>query len=128
MHVDPIEHAWRYCNPHVPLPSALAARAPPSGLEISLDSFQGQLVAESPATTQDIQSGFLTVATLPRISPADETVRDGGTALHGRPGAVLLLHQHGQKSDHSKGGQQQRRHSEVADQAPSSVEHGEPHR
>jgi len=80
MHIDPIEHAWRYCNPYAPLPSALAPRAAPSALAISLDSFQAQLVAESPVTTQDIQLGLLTVATLPRISPPDETVRDGGTA------------------------------------------------
>jgi len=80
MHIDPIEHAWRYCNPHAPLPSALAPRAAPSGLAISLDSFQGEVVAEFPVTTQDIQLGLLTVATMPRLSPPDETVRDGDTA------------------------------------------------
>ena len=63
--IDPIEHAWRHCNPHVRLPSALVRRAAPFWLYSS----HGQLVAERSRTAQDIQSGFLTVATLPRISP-----------------------------------------------------------
>jgi hypothetical protein len=67
-HIDPIEHAWRHCNPHARLPSALVRRAAPSGLALSLYSSHGQLVAERSRTAQDIQSGFLTVATLPRIS------------------------------------------------------------
>jgi hypothetical protein len=68
-YIDPIEHAWRHCNPHARLPSALVRRAAPSGLALSLYSSHGQLVAERSRTAQDIQSGFLTVATLPRISP-----------------------------------------------------------
>jgi hypothetical protein len=68
-HIDPIAHAWRHCNPHAPLPSALVKRAAPSGLALSLYSSHGQLVTEWSRTAQDIQSDFLTVATLPRISP-----------------------------------------------------------
>jgi hypothetical protein len=68
-YIDPIEHAWRQCNPHARLPSALVRRAAPSGLALSLYSSHGQLLAERSRTEQDIQSGFLTVATLPRISP-----------------------------------------------------------
>jgi hypothetical protein len=30
-YVDAIAHAWRYCNPHAPLPSAWVPRAAPSG-------------------------------------------------------------------------------------------------
>jgi len=68
-YIDPIAHAWRHCNPQAPLPSVLGKRAAPSGLALSIYSSHGQLVAERSRTAQDIQSGFLTVATLPRISP-----------------------------------------------------------
>ena len=68
LYVDPIAHAWRHCNPQAPMPSALAQRAAPSGLALSLYSSHGQLVAEWSGTTQDIQNGLLTLATLPRIS------------------------------------------------------------
>jgi hypothetical protein len=68
-HIDPIAHAWRNCNPHAPLPSALVRRAAPSGLALSLYWSHGQLVAARSGTSQDIQYGFLTVATLPGIPP-----------------------------------------------------------
>jgi hypothetical protein len=64
-YIDPIAHAWRHCNPHAPLPSALTRRAAPSGLALSLYSSHGH----RSGTSQDIQSGLFTVATLPRISP-----------------------------------------------------------
>ena len=67
--IDPIEHAWRHCNPQAPLPSALAQRTAPSGLALSLYSSHGQRVAEWSGTTQDIQYGLLAVATWPRILP-----------------------------------------------------------
>jgi hypothetical protein len=63
--IDPIAHAWRRCNPHAPLPSALTRRAAPSGLALSLYSAHGR----RSETSQDIQYGLFTVATLPRISP-----------------------------------------------------------
>lgn len=68
-YIDPIAHAWRHCNPHAPLPSVLVPRAAPSGLALSLYSSHGQLVAERSGTSQDIQYGLFTLATLPRISP-----------------------------------------------------------
>ena len=77
MYIDPIAHAWRCCNPHTPLPSALVPRAAPSGLALSLYSSHGRVVAERSGTAQDIQSGFLTVATLPRISPHNGRVSAG---------------------------------------------------
>ena len=64
-YIDPIVHAWRHCNPHAPLPSTLIHRAAPSGLALSLYSSHGR----RPRTSQDIQRRFLTIATLPRISP-----------------------------------------------------------
>ena len=68
-YIDPIEHAWRHCNPHARLPSALVRRAAPSGLALSLYSSHGQLVAERSGTTREILHGLLTtVATLPRVS------------------------------------------------------------
>ena len=72
-YVDPIEHAWRHCNPRAPLPSALALRAASSGSAVSLSSSPGQLAAGWSGTSQDIQFGLLTVATLPRISQQGET-------------------------------------------------------
>jgi hypothetical protein len=68
-YIDPIEHAWRHCNPHSPLPPALVQRAGPSGVTFKLHSSDGQLVAEWSGTRQDVQDGFFTIATLPRISP-----------------------------------------------------------
>jgi hypothetical protein len=64
-YIDPIAHARRHCNPHAPLPSALTQRAAPSGLALSLYSSHGP----RSGTSQDIQYGLFTVATLPRISP-----------------------------------------------------------
>ena len=58
--IDPIAHAWRHCNPHAPLPSALASRG-----ALSLYSSHGQRWSWS---TQDTQNGLLTVAALPVIS------------------------------------------------------------
>jgi hypothetical protein len=40
-YIDPIEHAWRHCNPHARLPSALERRAAPFWLYSS----HGQLAA-----------------------------------------------------------------------------------
>lgn len=70
--IDPIAHAWRRCNPHTPLPHALAQRVAPSGLELRLFSTQGQLVVEPSRNSPDIQSSLLIVATLPLISLPDE--------------------------------------------------------
>jgi len=77
-YIDPIQHAWRHCNPHAPLPSTLVRLAAPSRLVLSLYSSQcdGQLVAEMSAITQDTRAGLLIVATLPRISPTDESLRE----------------------------------------------------
>ena len=68
-YIDPITHAWRHCNPQVPLPSGLVPRAALSGLELNLYSSHGHPVAEWSGTTKDTQNGLLTVALLPRISP-----------------------------------------------------------
>jgi len=64
-YIDPIEHAWRHCNPQAPLPSALVQRAAPYGLVFSLYSSQDKLVGVWSWTTRDIQYGLLTVAILP---------------------------------------------------------------
>ena len=66
-YVDPIAHAWRHCNPYAPLPSALAPRAAPSGLALSLYSSHGKRWS---VATQDTWNGFLTIAALPLISPS----------------------------------------------------------
>ena len=72
-YIDPIEHAWRHCNPYAPVPSALLQRAAPFGWTRAPYVAPAQLLAVWSATTQDIQYGLLTVATLPRISAADES-------------------------------------------------------
>jgi hypothetical protein len=69
-YIDPIVHAWRYCNPRAPLPSALVQRPPPSRLALSLYSSHSQLMARW-SGTRDTQNGLLTVATLPRILPTE---------------------------------------------------------
>ena len=63
--IDPIEHAWRRCNPRAPLPRTLAQRAAPSGLALGLYSSHARLRAER---LGDTRHGLLTVAALPRIS------------------------------------------------------------
>lgn len=70
--IDPIAHAWRQCNPHTPLPSALAQRVAPSGLAVSLYSTPGPLVAAPSRNSQDTQQSLLIVATLPLISHPSE--------------------------------------------------------
>ena len=65
-YIDPIQHAWRQCNPHAPLPSALVQRAAPFGWARTRDSPHGQVAAEWSGTTRDVQYGLLTLATLPR--------------------------------------------------------------
>lgn len=70
--IDPIAHAWRQCNPHTPLPSALALRLAPSGLALSLYSTRSPLVAEPSRNSQDIQHSLLIVATLPLVSLPSE--------------------------------------------------------
>jgi hypothetical protein len=77
--IDPIGYAWRHCNPRVPVPRTLVPRAAPSGLALSIYSSHARLAAERRAS-QGIQYGLLTVATLPRISPPNEGVREGGIA------------------------------------------------
>jgi hypothetical protein len=67
-YIDPIAHAWRHCNPHAPLPSALVSRAAPSGLALGLYSSHGQFVADRSGTSQNVQYSLFTLATLPRIS------------------------------------------------------------
>ena len=64
-YIDPIAHAWRHCNPHAPLPSALATRAGSR----SLDSSNGQIVSQSSGTAEDARQGLLSVAMEPWISP-----------------------------------------------------------
>jgi hypothetical protein len=68
-YVDAIAHAWRYCNPHTPLPPALVRRAESSGLALGLYRSDGKLAAEWSGTAQDIRNGLLTVANLPLVSP-----------------------------------------------------------
>ena len=80
-YIDPIEHAWRHCNPHVPLPSILMRHAAPSGLAFSVYSSHRPLSAESSAAKPDIQAGLLTVATLPRISTLNEGVEEVATPV-----------------------------------------------
>jgi hypothetical protein len=87
LQIDPIAHAWRHCNPHAPLPSALAQHVAPSGLAVSLYWSKSRLVAEW-SGTQDTQHGLLTVATLPLISlpmgemsAADTDGRDSPSGL-----------------------------------------------
>lgn len=75
--IDPIEHAWRHCNPRAPLPSTLVPRATPSGLALSLYSSRARLRAER---LGDTRHHLLAVAALPRISPSDERVSDDGIA------------------------------------------------
>lgn len=70
--IDPIAYAWRRCNPHTAMPSALAQRVAPSGVELRLYSTQGQLAAEPSRNSPDIQSSLWTVATLPVISLPNE--------------------------------------------------------
>jgi hypothetical protein len=65
--IDPIAHAWQFCNPHAPLPAALARYAP-SGFALSLYSYRGQLATERSGTSQDVQYGLLTLAALARPS------------------------------------------------------------
>jgi len=67
-YIDPIEHAWRHCNPRAPLPSALLLRAVSSVSAVGFYASHAQLVAERSGTSQDVQFGLLTVATLPRIT------------------------------------------------------------
>ena len=64
VYIDPIAHAWRYCNPHTPLPSALG-RGALSAFALRLHS--SSLPAEW-SGAKDAQHALLTVATLPRIS------------------------------------------------------------
>ena len=68
--IDPIAHAWRYCNPGVPLPFALAPRAGSLGLAL------GQPRPELSGTAQEAQTGLRAIACLPIISPADEAAGD----------------------------------------------------
>jgi len=80
-YIDPINHAWRHCNPQTPFPSVLGTRSAVSGLPIDLHSSRGQLVDEGPRTRQeDVQHGFLAVAISPWISPADEVSDEGASA------------------------------------------------
>lgn len=58
-YIDPIEHAWRHCNPHSPLPPALVQRAGPSGVTFKLHSSDGQLVAEWSGTDRMFRTVFL---------------------------------------------------------------------
>ena len=66
--IDPIEHAWRRCNPHSPLPSALVPRAMPSDLALGLSSSNGQPMAEVSGVARDTACDLLALAILPRIS------------------------------------------------------------
>ena len=65
-YIDPIAHAWRCCNPHTPLPSALE-RGALSTFALRLHSSNAQRPTEL-SGTKDTHHGLLTVATLTRIS------------------------------------------------------------
>ena len=77
-HIDPIEHAWRHCNPHVPLP-LLVQRARPFTTERRLFSSDDQLVSEAAQPPRDVQKGLLAVAIAPLISSSDESMPDDST-------------------------------------------------
>jgi hypothetical protein len=68
-YVDPIEHAWRHCNPHVPLPPALIQRAPLSSFALRRHSPEGNPLAEWPDTARETYGGPLSLAALPQITP-----------------------------------------------------------
>lgn len=68
-YVDPIEHAWRHCNPHAPLPPALASRAGQFGFAFRLYSPQNQPVTELSRITEDARHGLLMVAISPWSAP-----------------------------------------------------------
>ena len=67
VYIDPIAHAWRYCNPHAPLPPALVRYTAPPGFALRRFPYISQLVPEW-SGTKDTQSALLAVAALPRIS------------------------------------------------------------
>jgi hypothetical protein len=72
-YIDPIEHAWRHCNPRARLPPTLVQRSP-SGLALSL--YHARLGRPRGA----FGTSIFTFATLPRISPPNEGVKEGGIA------------------------------------------------
>src|SRR5262252_3461801 len=71
-YIDPIEHAWRHCNPQAPLPPTLVRRAAYAALAFSQSSDQGQPVAKCVGTAADARHGLLTVAISPWTSFANE--------------------------------------------------------
>ena len=71
-YIDPIEHAWRHCNPHAPLPPTLVPRAAYAALAFSQSSDQGQRVARFFGNAEDARHGLLTVAISPWTSFAKE--------------------------------------------------------
>jgi len=91
--IDPIEHAWRRCNPHAPLPSKLEARAAPSGLALRLYWSHAKLVAEWSGTTKDARRGRFTLTTLPRISrPVGDPVQSLTAPTDRAASATIAAH------------------------------------
>src|SRR5215471_8232256 len=77
-YIDPIEHAWRHCNPQAPLPPTLVPRAAYAAWAFSQSSDQGQPVANFFGNAADARQGLLTVAISPRTSFANEGASGGG--------------------------------------------------
>jgi hypothetical protein len=67
-YTDPIAHAWRHCNPHAPLPPALAKRAPSRDLARSVYVSNDQTEAGSSGTAADARQRFVSFAIEPSIS------------------------------------------------------------
>jgi hypothetical protein len=68
-YVDPIEHAWRRCNPHAPLPPALVPRTGAFGFAFRLYSSESHPVTELSGISEDARHGLLMVAISPWIAP-----------------------------------------------------------
>jgi len=79
-YIDPIEHAWRHCNPQAPLPPTLILRAAPSAWAFSQSSSQGQPVARLSGNAADARYGLLTVAISPWTPFANDEASGGGFA------------------------------------------------
>src|SRR5215470_18088741 len=78
-YIDPIEHAWRHCNPLAPLPRTLVARAAHCALVFSQSSDRGLPVAKFFGNAADARHGLLTVAISPWTSFANEGASGGGS-------------------------------------------------
>jgi len=77
-YIDPIEHAWRHCNPQAPLPPTLVPRAACAALTFSQSSDQSQPVARFFGNAADARHGLLTVAISPWTSFTKQGAGGGG--------------------------------------------------